>query len=82
MNTFGLGREVNTFGLGVPYADVVVTPEMETGGRKSRNPLIQFLTNEEIEALQERPDLLHSLQIRDDEDITELIVTMITRGLL
>lgn len=82
MNTFGLGREVNTFGLGIPYAGLIIIPEREIGGRKSRNPFIQILSNAEIEALQEQPELLNSIQLQDDEDVTEFIVNVITRGLL
>ncbi len=82
MNTLGLGRQVNTFQLGVPYAGGIVIPEREIGGRKSRNPFIQVLSNAEIEALKDHPDLLQSMKLHDDEDITEFIVTTITRGFL
>lgn len=76
MNTFGLGRYVNTFGLGRPYAGEIPEPEVEReqGGR-------QFYEEKtELELLRERQ--LQELIMREDEEITEFLRTLLSKGLI
>lgn len=75
------GSKQLAFGLGGGAAEAV-TERPLGGGSQFRNPLIQYLSNAEIEALEENPDILKQIQMREDNEIIELIVTIITRGLL
>ena len=74
MNTLGLGRYVNTFGLGAPYAQEVAAP---TGGGytgstwKKPYQLPDWLDDKEIQ----------TRIMEDDQEVLEIIMTMITRGM-
>lgn len=84
MNTFGLGRKVNTFGLGLPYAgDIPVEPpvippekpgDVGTGARTYGGYRPNY--QDEID------DVLRKRILREDEEISELIVAIVTKGLI
>lgn len=78
MNTLGLGRPVYSFGLGVPYAYTPPPPPVGGGGR----PWKPFKGYD-----YELPDWLDEKDLRerilqDDHEVLELIVTMLTKGML
>lgn len=78
MNTLGLGRPVYSFGLGVPYGG---TPEPEPpprgGGAPWRAPKQYKLPD----WLYEEDDLIERIQ-KDDHEVMEIIVAMLTKGIL
>ena len=82
MNTLDLGRYINTLDLGLPFG--IEAAETEYGGRRSaaNNALLRFISNAELEALQDRPDLLRSLALQEDDEVAEMIASMLSRGLL
>lgn len=79
MNTLGLGRQVNTFWLGLPYAgDIVIEePEPATGGtsKKINRPYFWY---KEKGLERERMARIK----REDDEILEFIKVILTKGLL
>lgn len=75
MNSLGLGRYVNTFGLGVPYAGEVIVEEPSGGGGgkgKDRQDNWRDIQRQKQ----------HELILREDEELTMLIKTILTKGLI
>lgn len=75
MNTLGLGRYVYTFGLGAPYAQEVAAPSggggYTTGRWEKPYQLPDWLDDKEIQ----------TRIMEDDQEVLEIIMTMITRGM-
>ena len=76
MNTLGLGRYVNTFGLGAPYA--TETPTVTGGGGYTSVPR---------ERPYQLPDWLDDKEIQtrimeDDQEVLEIIMIMMTERML
>ena len=89
MNTLGLGRQVNTFGLGSPYGGSITPPPVVTvppvhggGGSLSDGHIRHGLRDNRISYRDELRQQQLDKIIREDQEMIEFIMAIVTKGLI
>lgn len=95
MNTFGLGRQVHTFGLGNPYLEIPVEPPVSpppSGGGAGGGGLIggnrgrvvrEGEWSEWHDKNKEAPgQRQRDMILREDQEMIEFITAILTKGII